>query len=159
MDAVEIKKEFPVTENRISFDHARVAPLSRRVSDVVAAFAKEACEMGTANYDTWMAETERVRQSFARLINARKEEVAFVKNTSEGISMVANGLSWEEGDNVVIPDIEFPANVYPWFNLKRLGVATRQVPSVEGRVLFDDIVRHVDKKTRLISVSSAIQVS
>ena len=84
----------------------------------------------------------------------RSDEVAFVKNTSEGLAIVANGLDWKLGDNVVIPDIEFPANVYPWWNLKRMGVETRMVRSVEGRVLFDDLVRQVDARTRLISISS-----
>jgi selenocysteine lyase/cysteine desulfurase len=97
---------------------------------------------------------ERVRGQFARLINGDVDEVAFVKNTSEGISIVANGLDWKPGDNVVIPDIEFPANVYPWWNLKRLGVETRMVEAKGGRVLFDDLTEQIDKRTRVVSVSS-----
>ncbi|MFQ5443690.1 MAG: aminotransferase class V-fold PLP-dependent enzyme, partial [Nitrospinales bacterium] len=113
-----------------------------------------ATEFGTTNYAGWMQEVESVRHSFARLINAKPEEVAFVKNTSEGLSIVANGIAWQEGDNVVIPDIEFPANVYPWLNLARLGVETRFVKAVDGHVLFDDIVSQVDARTRVISISS-----
>ncbi|MEE9258701.1 MAG: aminotransferase class V-fold PLP-dependent enzyme [Nitrospinaceae bacterium] len=154
MDQKTIRQEFPVTANRIFFDHAKVSPLPRRVKDAVDAFSKDACEHGTANYADWMKHTDRVRDSFAALINAGPDEVAFVKNTSEGISIVANGLDWKEGDNVVIPDIEFPANVYPWWNLKRLGVETRMVRAVDGRVLFDDIVAQSDQRTRVISVSS-----
>ncbi|MBT3366649.1 MAG: aminotransferase class V-fold PLP-dependent enzyme [Nitrospina sp.] len=154
MDIEKIRKEFPVTEELIFFDHARVAPLPERVRKVVTEFVDDATRFGTAHYETWLAGIDQSRKSFARLINAGTDEVAFVKNTSEGLSIVANGLDWKTGDNVVIPDIEFPANVYPWWNLKRLGVETRMVRSVEGRVLFDDLVKQVDARTKLISISS-----
>ncbi|MBC8288450.1 MAG: aminotransferase class V-fold PLP-dependent enzyme [Nitrospinae bacterium] len=150
----KLRKEFPVMEELIFFDHARVAPLPERVRKVVTAFVDDATRYGTAHYETWVADIDQARKKFAHLINAGTDEVAFVKNTSEGLSIVANGLDWKSGDNVVIPDIEFPANVYPWWNLKRLGVNTRMVPAVEGRVLFDDLVKQVDAQTRLISISS-----
>lgn len=148
------RDEFPVTQNRIFLDHAKVAPLPQRVQDRVSAFLKDACEHGTANYAKWMAETDRVRARFAELINADEDEVAFVKNTSEGISIVANGIDWKEGDNVVIPNIEFPANVYPWMNLKRRGVEVRWVKAVRGRVPFEQIAAQVNHRTRVVSVSS-----
>ncbi|PIQ99106.1 MAG: aminotransferase [Nitrospinae bacterium CG11_big_fil_rev_8_21_14_0_20_45_15] len=148
------QEHFPILKNRIFFDHARVAPLPQCVRQAITNFADDACEQGTANYIDWTAEVEKTRLRFARLINADLDEVAFVKNTSEGIAIVANGLDWKPGDNVVIPDIEFPANVYPWQNLRRHGVETRFVHAVEGRVLFDDIVKQTDSRTRVISVSS-----
>ncbi|MBT6345146.1 MAG: aminotransferase class V-fold PLP-dependent enzyme [Nitrospina sp.] len=154
MNHEKLRKEFPVVEELIFFDHARVAPLPERVRKVVTEFIDDATRFGTAHYETWITGIDRARKNFARLINASTDEVAFVKNTSEGLAIVANGLDWKSGDNVVIPDIEFPANVYPWWNLKRLGVETRMVHAVEGRVLFDDIVKQVDARTRLISISS-----
>ncbi|MFQ5674154.1 MAG: aminotransferase class V-fold PLP-dependent enzyme, partial [Nitrospinales bacterium] len=146
--------EFPVVKNRIFFDHAKVAPISLRVRDAVRAFAADAAEFGTAHYAEWMRGVEDVRESFARLINADPSEVAFVKNTSEGISILANGIDWRDGDNVVVPNIEFPANVYPWMNLKRRGVETRLARSVNGRVPFEVIADRVDDRTRVVSVSS-----
>ena len=154
MNLENIRKEFPVTREIIFFDHARVAPLPKRVQKVVTAFVDDATRFGTAHYETWVLELERTRKKFAELINANLNEIAFVKNTSEGISIVANGFDWQLGDNVVIPDIEFPANVYPWWNLKKRGVETRMVKSVEGRVLFDELVKHVDNRTRILSISS-----
>ena len=117
MNFENIKKEFPVTNEIIFFDHARVAPLPERVRQVVTNFVNEATQFGTIHYDNWMEEVELTRKKFAQLINADPEEVSFVKNTSEGISNVANGFDWKQGDNLIIPDIEFPANVYPWWNL------------------------------------------
>jgi len=154
MNPEKISKEFPVVENRIFFDHAKVSPLPSRVREAVNAFVEDASSHGTAHYAGWMDKVESVRASFSRLIHADPKEVAFVKNTSEGISIVANGIDWKPGDNLVIPDIEFPANVYPWWNLKPLGVETRFVHAVDGRVLFDDLTACVDGRTRLISVSS-----
>ena len=154
MNLENIRKEFPVTSEIIFFDHARVAPLPKRVKQVVTAFIDEATRFGTAHYETWVLELEHTRKKFAELINANRDEIAFVKNTSEGISIVANGFDWQLGDNVVIPDIEFPANVYPWWNLKQRGVETRMVKSVDGRVLFDELIKQVDNRTRILSISS-----
>ena len=150
----KIAKEFSVTDEFIFFDHARVAPLPERVRKAVIAFVDDATRFGTAHYETWILELDRTRKKFAQLINADTDEVAFIKNTSEGISIVANGFDWQPGDNVVIPDIEFPANVYPWWNLKKRGVETRMVKSVEGRVLFDDLIKQVDGRTQILSISS-----
>ena len=135
-------------------DHARVAPLPRPVQAAITAFAAEACEQGTAHYGEWLKEVEIVRARFAKLINADVSEVAFVKNTSEGLSIVANGIDWKEGDNVVVPDIEFPANVYPWMNLQRRGVEVRFVKAVRGRVPFEQITAQVNSRTRVLSISS-----
>ena len=154
MDIEKIRKEFPVKEHRLFMDHARVAPLPRPVQAAITAFAEEACEQGTAHYLEWLKEIAIVRARFAKLINAETEEVAFVKNTSEGLSIVANGIDWKEGDNVVIPDIEFPANVYPWMNLKKRGVEVRFVKAVRGRVPFEQIVAQVNSRTRVLSISS-----
>jgi cysteine desulfurase/selenocysteine lyase len=154
MDIEKIRKEFPVTEHRLFMDHARVAPLPRPVQAAITAFAADACEQGTAHYPEWIKEVECVRTRFAQLINAAPEEVAFVKNTSEGLSIVANGIDWKEGDNVVVPDIEFPANVYPWMNLKHRGVDVRFVKAVRGRVPFEQITAQVNSRTRVLSISS-----
>ncbi len=154
MNLENIRREFPVAKNRIFFDHARVAPLPKRVQEAINSFAEDACAFGNKNYPEWARHIESVRGSFARLIQAEPQEVAFVKNTTEGISIVANGLDWKQGDNVVIPNIEFPANVYPWLNLEPKGVETRFVEAVKGRVLFEDLVAKVDSRTRLLSISS-----
>lgn len=149
-----IREEFPVAKNRIFFDHAKVAPIPKRTQKIVTAFVEDSSSFGTANYPDWMDKVHKVRESFALLIRATPEEVAFVKNTSEGLSIIANGIDWKPGENVVVPNIEFPANVYPWQNLKRHGVETRMVPCPNGRVDFEKIIEAVDEKTRILSISS-----
>ncbi|WP_166163333.1 aminotransferase class V-fold PLP-dependent enzyme, partial [Chelativorans oligotrophicus] len=98
---------------------------------------------------------EHIRPAIARLIGAVPAEIAFVKNTTEGLNIVANGIDWREGDNVVIANIEYPSNVYCWLNLARRGVEIRWIDAkaAGGRVTVDDVARQIDSRTRLVSVS------
>jgi len=101
----------------------------------------------------WEARSEAIRAAFARLVGAQPDEIAFVKNTSEGLSLVAAGLDWHQGDNVIAVEGEYPSNVYPWFGLRRWGVETRMVRPVQGRVRVEDVRGLTDARTRVISVS------
>jgi selenocysteine lyase/cysteine desulfurase len=148
------RQEFPVTRACVYFDHAGVAPVSRRVADAVATFIADARDFARLHYPAWEARAEVVRAAAARLVNATVEEIAFVASTSDGLSAVATGLDWKAGDNVVAVDGEFPANVYPWWALRRLGVETRLATPVDGRLTVDGIAALVDDATRVVSVSA-----
>ena len=89
----------------------------------------------------------------AEFIGARPDEIAFMKSTPDGLNAVANGLSWKPGDNVVTADIEFPANVYPWMNLRDFGVDLRFVKSVNGCIPPASILDAIDERTRLVALS------
>ena len=148
------RAEFPVTENYIYMNHAGVAPLSKRVKDTMIEFAQDATVNGAVNVELWIETAERCRNVAAQLINADASEIAFMKNTTQGILIAANGIDWREGDNVVTTAVEFPANVYPWWSLKeRCGVETRMVPEREGRIHIDDIVSEIDERTRVVTLS------
>ncbi len=148
------RREFPITEKYAYLDHAGVAPLSNRVKDAVTSFLAESLEGGAFHYPVWARRIMDARQACAALLNARPDEIAFVRSTSHGLSLVAEGLEWKRGDNVLIYEKEFPSNIYPWQNLGRKGVGTRIIPSREGRIVLDDIERLIDKRTRLLSLSS-----
>jgi selenocysteine lyase/cysteine desulfurase len=148
------RKEFPVTEKYIYLDHAGVAPVSVRVKMAVEQFLTESTEGGAFHYPKWAQRIVEIRQACARLINAGPEEVAFVKNTSHGLSIVAEGLDWRPGDNVIVYEKEFPSNIYPWVNLKRKGVEVKFIPSQGGRILVENIERLIDSRTRLLALSS-----
>ncbi len=91
----------------------------------------------------------------ARLLEATSDEIAFVPSTSAGLSIIATGLEWKKGDNVIITDGDFPANIYPWLNLKRCGVKVRFIPrKSNGSVTLSDIKIQIDGRTRLVSLSS-----
>src|SRR3954466_6775560 len=118
----QFRAEFPVTEQLIYLNHAAVAPLSRRASNAMKELTEQACEFGSLHYTQWMKCYSDLRQSAARLINASKDEIAIVKNTSEGISFIAEGFPWKAGDQVIAFREEFPANYYPWLRLEERGV-------------------------------------
>ena len=102
-------------------------------------FAAQALDLAPGTSAEWQRRAEEVRAAFARLIGARAAEIAFVRNTSEGISLVASGLDWRQGENVVALADEYPSNVYPWWGLRRLGVETRMVARPHSRFGVDDV--------------------
>src|ERR1700761_522637 len=108
------RDQFPVTKNLIYLNHAAVAPLSRRAAEAMQWLAEDALDFGSQHYDRWMATYAGVRSATAKLIHATPEEIAIVKNTSEGIATVAMGMEWKPGDIVVAFEEEFPSNFYPW---------------------------------------------
>ena len=148
------REEFPITKSSVYLDHAGVAPISLRVKRAVEKFLSQAAEAGMCSYQDWMDRVGEVRARCATLIGSQPEEIAFVKNTSHGLSIVAEGLDWRKGDNLLICEKEFPSNVYAWLNLKRRGVQIKVVPSREGRILIEDIERLIDSRTRLLAISS-----
>lgn len=141
--------EFPVRQNLIYWNHAAVAPLSRRAAAAMSALADDARDFGSLHYDRWMACYEGLRRSSARLVNARPSEIAIVKNTSEGIAIVANGLPWRAGDKAVAFVEEFPANYHPWKRLEPLGVEVRWLS------IFDplDRIDEAAQGARLLAIS------
>jgi selenocysteine lyase/cysteine desulfurase len=143
------REQFPVTKNVVYLNHAAVAPLSRRAAEAMQGLAQDALEFGSNHYQQWMATYRGLRVATARLINATPEEIAIVKNTSEGIATIALGIDWKPGDVVVAFREEFPANVYPWQRLEARGVKIRWLS------VFDDLDR-IDKAAegaRLLAIS------
>jgi cysteine desulfurase/selenocysteine lyase len=114
----QYRDEFPVTQKLTYLNHAAVTPLPRRTAEAMQALAEDALHFGSLHYDRWLDAYEGLRVAAARLIGANRSEIAMVKNTSEGISTVAQGLDWHPGDRIVAFREEFPANYYPWLRLE-----------------------------------------
>ena len=149
-----IRSLFPVTEEYVYMNHAAVAPLSTRVRDGMLALVEDVTRNGAVNYEEWCQTYERTRESAARLVNAAAHEIAFMRNTSDALSAVANGVDWHEGDNVVTCNVEFPANVYPWMRLcEERGIAMKFAEERGGRVDTDELLSKVDDRTRVVTIS------
>lgn len=148
-----IREEFPVTERWIYLNHAGVSPMSRRTVTAMKRFLEDCEANGAVNAVQWSKVVNETREKLATLIHADVDEIAFVKNTTQGILIAANGIDWRSGDNCIITDMEFPANVYPWMALSRIGVETRFVKARNGRILVDDIEAAMDARTRVVSIS------
>jgi selenocysteine lyase/cysteine desulfurase len=119
MDFYAIQKEFPIKKRMVYFNNASIAPMSRPVIEAVNAFLADVRDNGRNNYPHWCETADNaVKGRIAQLIGADKSEIAFIKNTTEGILIVANGIDWKAGDNVVIADIEYPGSFFSTFTFR-----------------------------------------
>ncbi len=149
-----ISEEFPLDETIIHLNHAAVGPWPLRTQRAVCDFAAENCHVGSRHYLRWVAKETELRGQLARLINApAADDIALLKNTSEGLSVIAYGLPWRRGDNIVISDEEFPSNRIVWESLQDQGVTVRQV-DITGEDPEEAMLSACDGNTRLLSVSS-----
>ena len=147
--------DFILDPDLIYLNHAAVSPWPRRTADAVKAFADENARLGSSRYPHWINTEQALREQLQRLINARSaDEIALLKNTSEALSMVAYGLSWQPGDNVVISHQEFPSNRIVWESLASCGVETRAADITAAGEAEDTIIAQIDDRTRMVSVSS-----
>lgn len=148
-----LRCEMPVVQRWAYLDHAAVSPLPAPAQRAIREWADEAATEGDTAWQRWTRRAEEVRGLFAALLHAAEEEIALVHNTTEGVTLVAEGFPWKPGDNVVVPADEFPSNQYPWLNLAGRGVEVRRVPLVEGRVELERVAEACDARTRILSVS------
>lgn len=148
------RTQFPVTSNVIYLNHAAVGPLSKAASDAMERHARNQRDFGALEWREWYAEHKRFRNAAARLIGATPGEISILKNTSEGLAFVAEGLRWYAGDNVITTDMEFPSNFTPWVHLQRRGVECRMVRNRNGAFRPEDIEALIDRRTRLVALSS-----
>jgi cysteine desulfurase/selenocysteine lyase len=151
--------EFPILREWTFFNHAGVAPITHSAAEAMRRFAAQAER--TAYLDSgWYADLERLRQSAASLINAHRDEIAFIKNTSEGISIVANGIDWQWGDRIITTNVEYPANIYPWMEVARAHgtklIMVEETIDANGRrvVPIEKILEQAaEPRTRLVTLS------
>jgi len=152
---MDIDKEFPLDKDICYLNHAAVSPWPQRTHDRVVAFAHENLTRGAQHYPQWLEVESNLRQQCRDLLNAESvDDIGLVKNTSEALSMVAHGIDWQAGDNVVIPEHEFPSNRVVWESLVKDGVEIRQVDTRSTSEPEKALMEQFDSKTRLLSVSS-----
>jgi selenocysteine lyase/cysteine desulfurase len=134
-------------------DHAAVSPLPRRSGDALRDWIQRQEREGVVIWPENGHRLEEIRGLIAALINAHRDEIAFINSTTQGIGLIAEGFPWREGDSVVTAADEYPSNLYPWMNLASRGVGVRQVPSRDGRIWLEDLVGAIDRTTRLLTIS------
>jgi cysteine desulfurase/selenocysteine lyase len=148
-----LDREFPVRANLVYLNHAALAPLPARTARAMVDHVTDVSNFGARNWKSWSTGYEDARRKAARLLGASPERIAFLPSTSHALNLVAQGVAWKAGDNVVGDDLEFPSNVYPWMNLAGRGVDYRIAPSRAGRVTAEDLVERIDPATRVVAVS------
>lgn len=148
----ELRQQFEVTQNHTYVNIAFSNPLAINVLEAMNAYW-QGVQGGSVSKMKPLADVERVRSKIAQLINTSPKCIAFTKNTSEGLNIVAQGLSWRPGDNVIVNDQEHPNNVLPWLNLRSRGVDVKVVRAQGVRLPVDLLWSQVDEKTKVIALS------
>lgn len=149
------RAEFPGTE-RFTYMNVSARGLTPQRSREAVDTLMDGMQSGDVDKAAMFDLIERSRDSYARLINAKSDEISFVKNVSEGLNAIIAAYPWKRGDNVVLcQDLEHPNNVYPWRHLnRRLGVEIRSVSPRDGAIPTDEILAQVDGNTRMVTTSS-----
>ena len=149
----EFRRQMPSTARWANFDHAAVAPLSAPARDAIAQWLTECTEEGGSAWPHWERRLKDARKKAAAMVGASEDEIGLVRSTTEGVTIAAEGFPWKQGDNVVLPDDEFPSNQYPWLNLQSRGVEVRRVPVDGGRLDLNRLEAACDARTRIVSLS------
>lgn len=140
---------------RIYFNHAATGPLSTRVLKAINEHLAGRSGGAIDTYRTDLRIVVACRSAVQRLINAESaDRIAFALNTSDAVNVVASGLPWKTGDRIVLNDAEFPANVHPYYHLKKRGVEIDIIPALDERITPDMIERAITPRTRVVALSA-----
>ena len=146
---------FPVCASKVFLAHAAVTVLPRGVADAIQRCAETGAQSHQENEQTWR-DVKATRVVAAKLINAHPDEIALLGPTALGLSLIANGLTWREGDEVICYGDDYPANVYPWLDLQRLGVVVKRLqPQQPGEITPALVDEAMSDRTRLVALASA----
>lgn len=152
------RKQFPFSAELAYFNHASISPLPQAVLQRTQhAAAGLADDPNRLFMEELMPMLERLAERGRRFLNAaRADEIVGTSATSAAISAVASAIPWQEGDNVIFCELEFPSNAYPWMTVPYPGVEARIIPAVDGGLTLEGLLPYVDDRTRVIA-ASAIQ--
>jgi cysteine desulfurase / selenocysteine lyase len=154
MTIKEARELFPyIKTGKIYFNHASTGPVSTRVLSAVNGHLLNASTHKIDDFPTIISTVEETKKELGAYLNCRPERIAFLDNTTNGINVIANSIEWKRGDRILLNDAEFPANVYPFMNLKKKGVEIDFVKSINGAASAEQIIDAVTDSTRLISIS------
>ena len=151
----DLRSLFPAANFYTYLNSAAVAPMPLTAIDAVTHQLNDVAAHGSSHYTDWIATKNRARELIAEMLGVRADQVAFMRNTSDGFSTIANGLNWEADDNIVSFEQEFPANFYPWRQIRdRFGVQLRLAPETDGRIDLAELTGMIDRKTKVVAISA-----
>ncbi len=146
---------FPALSKYTYLNSAAVSPIPSICIDAVNKQLDDVSLNGSNNYSEWVATKNRARVLAAGMLGVRAEQIAFMRNTSDGFAAAANGLDWNADDNIVSFEHEFPANFYPWRMVRdRFGVELRLCPQRDGRIDLEEFIGLIDGNTKVVAISS-----
>jgi cysteine desulfurase / selenocysteine lyase len=154
MTIKEIRALFPhVSMGKVYFNHAAIGPWSLKVLDRINEYALQRSGEMIENYPYVLKKNSSAKDKLAQLLGATSNRLAWVDNVSNGLNILAQGIEWKTGDRIILNDIEFPSNIYPFLNLKQYGVEVDMIHSRNGTVDIEDIEKIITRRTKLVSIS------
>ncbi len=153
-DLSRAREYFPhLNKGIIYFNHAANGPVNTNLRDELNSLLKESSEGSIDDYSSFKEKVDDSKILLGEMLNCSADRIAFTDNTSNGLNILAQGVRWKKGDRILLNDVEFPANVYPFLNLEEQGVKVEFVNSKDGLVTAEDVIEAVKPGTRLISIS------
>jgi selenocysteine lyase/cysteine desulfurase len=150
-----IRSHFPALERFTYMNSAATSPMPRAAMQAVISQLDDVSNFGSLHYTHWIETKNRSRELMAQMMNVRADQIAFLRNTSDGFSTIANGLGWQRGDNIVSFEREFPANYYAWRRVRDdLGAELRLCPERGGRIDLDEFISLIDSNTKVVAISA-----
>ena len=153
-DEAERLALFPIAQKKVFLAHAAITALPKCAADAMAEYAYASCD-DHQEFDSFITDMKETRKLAGELIGAKPSEIALLGPTSLGLSLFANGISWNPGDEVICYQDDYPANVYPWLDLQRKGVNVRFLkPAEPGEITPQLVASAITEKTRLVALAS-----
>jgi cysteine desulfurase/selenocysteine lyase len=149
----DFRRYFPISDSDIYLNHAAVSPFSTYVTAAIGKMINERSQGKIEVFEDLLNEKKQLKLNLARLITAEAGQIAIISNTSEGLNWLAQGLDWQPGEHVLLVENEFPANIYPFLNLRKRGVIIDYVPLRDGLINLQDIEDNICPQTKLLSIS------
>lgn len=150
-----IRSLFPATQFFTYLNSAAVSPIPETAVDAVTRQLADVSVYGSTHFQDWVDTKDRCRKLIAEMLKVSSDQVAFLRNTSDGFASIANGLKWQPGDNIVSFANEFPANFYPWRRIRdEFGVELRLAAEHDGRIDTDGLIGSIDSNTRVVTISA-----
>lgn len=154
MTLQEVRELFPHIKNgKIYFNNAATGPFSKNVLKTVNEYLLQRSETDIDNFPELIKAVVETKNYLSKMLKSSSDRLAYIDNTSNGMNILAQGLKWKRGDSILLNDIEFPANVYPFINLEREGVEVQFIKSKNGIVSADDVINSIIPNTKLVSIS------
>lgn len=150
-----IRALFPALQTYTYLNSAAVSPMPVTAVDAVHSQLLDVSGHGSEHFADWIATKNRARALVSEMLGVQAEQIAFMRNTSDGFASIANGLKWQKGDNIVSFENEFPANFYPWRRVRdAYGIELRLAPERDGRIDLDELISLIDTNTRVVTISA-----
>lgn len=150
-----VSGQFPSLHTMRYANHAAISPWPKVSRDAVCAFAEENCQAGPRHAVQWLQRENELRCLIARMLNASSgDDIALLKNTTEGICIITGGVDWQSGDNVVTTEEEFVTNRLAWDRLQEQGVEIRRIAITREAEPENALLNALDARSRVLNVSA-----